>query len=167
MSSLSSLIERFRVEHRHHFKLDDIDPGDSGRLTSESKPAAQQLFTEGVERLSVLQDKLSADRHWGLLLIFQAMDAAGKDSVIKHVMAGIDPRFCDIVSFKPPSPEELSHDYMWRALQHVPARGRLAIFNRSYYEEVLVVRANAGMLARQHLPTKLLTKRIWDERFED
>jgi PPK2 family polyphosphate:nucleotide phosphotransferase len=164
---LSKFIEPYRVEHDDRFRLKDIDPDDSGDLTSEFKDESKALLNTGVQRLTDLQEKLYAQDRWALLLIFQAMDGAGKDSVIKHVMSGVNPQGVEVVSFKAPSAEELDHDYMWRALRVMPSRGRIGIFNRSYYEEVLVVRANPNILAGQKLPPRLVTKDIWKNRFED
>ncbi|MGA9307399.1 MAG: polyphosphate kinase 2 family protein, partial [Candidatus Sulfotelmatobacter sp.] len=133
----------------------------------ETKDEAEKLLADGVERLSELQDILAAQDRWGLLVIFQALDAAGKDGTIKHVMSGVDPQGVDVTSFKVPTEEERNHGYLWRTAQHAPARGRIGIFNRSYYEEVLVVRVHPKVLAGEKLPAKLVTKNIWEERFED
>ncbi len=167
MSKLSKFIAPYRVERGKGFRLKSIDPSSSGRLTSEKKKDARDLLQQGVEQLCELQDRLYAQDRWAMLLVFQAMDAAGKDSAIKHVMSGINPQGCQVVSFKGPSSEELDHDFMWRSLRALPERGRIGIFNRSYYEEVLVVRTSPGILAAQKLPPELVTKRIWDQRFED
>ena len=125
------------------------------------------MLAQGVEWLAEEQDKLYAQDRWSVLLVFQAMDAAGKDGTIKHVMSGVNPQGCQVYSFKAPSPEELDHDFLWRTTRCLPERGRIGIFNRSYYEEVLVVRVHEAILARQKLPPELVTKRIWDERLED
>jgi len=142
-----------------------MDPGDTWKL--ESKEPAEQWLREGVGRLEELQDRLYAQNQWSLLLIFQAMDAAGKDGTIKHVMSGVNPQGCQVFSFKAPSAEDLSHDFLWRTSKCVPERGRIGIFNRSYYEEVLVVRVHPEFLSRQKLPPALITKDVWKERFED
>ena len=147
------------------FRLKDFDPGDTGGLKSPER--AEGLFQRGVELLSHLQEKLYAQDRWALLVILQAVDAAGKDSVIKHVMSGVNPQGCEVTSFKAPSAQELNHDYLWRAQLRVPQRGRIGIFNRSYYEEVLVVRVHPELLHEEKLPEKLATKDIWEERFRD
>src|SRR6266446_6798820 len=159
------LVKPFRVDHGKHFYLKDHDPAQTAGV--DSKDEAKRLLQEGVAKLSVLQDKLYAQNRWGLLLIFQAMDAAGKDGVIKHVMSGVNPQGCQVYSFKTPSTEELGHDYMWRTMKCLPERGRIGIFNRSYYEEVLVVRVHPELLANERIPPALVTKNIWQERFED
>ena len=157
----------FRVTDGKEFKLKHIDPEDTLDLKSEDKPRAQEALKNGVELLAELQDKLYAQDRWSVLLIFQAMDAAGKDGAIKHVMSGINPQGCQVYSFKAPTSEDLDHDYMWRCLKRLPERGRIGIFNRSYYEETLVVRIHEEILKKQRLPEKLVTKHIWDERFQD
>jgi PPK2 family polyphosphate:nucleotide phosphotransferase len=139
----------------------------SSDLAKEGKPVAQKVLQLGVEALAAMQDKLYAQDKWSLLVIFQAMDAAGKDGAIKHVMSGINPQGCEVTSFKAPSPEELDHDYLWRCMKHLPERGRIGIFNRSYYEEVLIVRVHESFLMGQKLPEKLITKNIWKERLTD
>jgi len=149
------------------FKLKDHDPGDTAHLGSEDKPRARDLLALGRNALAELQDMLYAQDRWSLLLVFQAMDAAGKDGVIKHVMSGVNPQGCQVVSFKAPSSEELDHDYLWRCAKNLPERGRIGIFNRSYYEEVLVVKVHPEFLRGQKLPPSLVTKRIWDERYQD
>jgi PPK2 family polyphosphate:nucleotide phosphotransferase len=149
------------------FRLKEVDPDDTGELTSEDKPEAKEALAAGVEVLAQLQERLYAQDRWAILLIFQAMDAAGKDGAIKHVMSGVNPQGCQVHSFKAPSPEDLDHDYLWRCLKVLPERGRIGIFNRSYYEEVLVVRVHKELLERQKLPPSLITKSIWDERYED
>ena len=154
----------FRVTDGRRFRLKDIDPGDTGELDDEDKPRAKEARAEGIEALAMLQDMLYAQDRWAVLLIFQAMDAAGKDSAIKHVMSGVNPQGCQVASFKAPSAEDLDHDYLWRCQKHLPERGRIGIFNRSYYEDTLVVRVHPELLERQKLPTRLLSKRIWDER---
>ncbi len=160
------LSDCYRVDDGGKFRLADFDSGDINGLT-HSKEEARALLQEGVKRLTVLQDMLYAQDRWSLLLIFQAMDAAGKDSAIKHVMSGVNPQGCQVWSFKAPSPEEIDHDFMWRTTRALPERGRIGIFNRSYYEEVLVVRVHPDILARQRLPHELVGKKIWRERFED
>jgi PPK2 family polyphosphate:nucleotide phosphotransferase len=162
---VEELIKPFRITDGSRFRLADIDPDDT--RGSKLKDQSDELLAQGVLQLSKLQDMLYAQDRWSVLLIFQAMDAAGKDGVIKHVMSGVNPQGCQVVSFKVPSDEELDHDYMWRALRQLPERGRIGIFNRSYYEEALVVRVHPGILAKQKLPRKLVTDDIWKERFED
>ncbi|MGH9969690.1 MAG: polyphosphate kinase 2 family protein [Pyrinomonadaceae bacterium] len=157
----------FRVSDGKNFRLKAIDPNDTLGIKSAVKPQAQEALAEGVELLAKLQEKLYAQDRWAVLLIFQAMDAAGKDSAIKHVMSGINPQGCEVYAFKVPSAEELDHDYLWRCAKRLPERGRIGIFNRSYYEETLVVRVHQEFLARQKLPPQLITKDIWDERFRD
>jgi PPK2 family polyphosphate:nucleotide phosphotransferase len=164
---IDKLLKRYRVEHGKHFRLKDHDPADTHGLGSELKPHAKELLENGVKEMARLQDILAAQDRWGLLLIFQAMDAAGKDGTIKHVMSGVNPQGVQVSSFKAPSSEELEHGYLWRCMQRAPARGRIGIFNRSYYEEVLVVRVHPQVLANEKLPQPLVTKHIWQERFED
>ena len=159
--------EPFKVSAGNHFRLKNIDPGDTLDLNSEDKPRAKEALANGVAALTELQDKLYAQDRWALLLIFQAMDAAGKDGAIKHVMSGINPQGCQVYSFKSPSSEDLDHDYLWRCMKCLPERGRIGIFNRSYYEETLVVRVHPEFLKSQRLPPELLTKDIWDTRFKD
>lgn len=149
------------------FRLDDVDPDDTGNLTAENKPAAKEALQMGVSALAQLQDMLYAQDRWAVLLIFQAMDAAGKDGAIKHVMSGVNPQGCQVASFKGPSSEDLDHDYLWRCQKHLPERGRIGIFNRSYYEETLVVRVHPEILKKQKVPDKLVDKDIWDNRFKD
>jgi PPK2 family polyphosphate:nucleotide phosphotransferase len=149
------------------FRLKDIDPGDTASLTSEDKPRAKEALQMGVDALADLQDMLYAQDRWAVLLIFQAMDAAGKDGAIKHVMSGVNPQGCQVASFKAPSAEDLDHDYLWRCQKHLPERGRIGIFNRSYYEEALVVRVHPELLGKQKLPPNLVGKNIWEERYED
>ena len=160
---------KFRVEDGGKFKLKDFDPGETLGLKHRDgiKDRAGELLQEGVDILRKMQEMLYARDRWAVLLIFQAMDAAGKDSVIKHVMSGINPQGCQVFSFKAPSTEELDHDFMWRTNRRMPERGRIGIFNRSYYEEVLVVRVHPDLLEKQKLPPSLVTKKIWKERFED
>jgi PPK2 family polyphosphate:nucleotide phosphotransferase len=155
----------FCIRHGSKFRLKDIDPGDTTDI--KSKERAVELLEHGVQMLAEMQEKLYAQDRWAVLLIFQAMDAAGKDGAIKHVMSGVNPQGCEVHSFKAPSSEELDHDYLWRCLRRLPERGRIGIFNRSYYEETLVVRVHPELLAKQKLPPRLMTKDIWRERFED
>ena len=157
----------YRVTDGDKFRLKKVDPADTGDLESEDKPRAKELLAIGVDTLAELQERLYADDHWGLLLMFQAMDAAGKDSTIKHVMSGVNPQGCQVWSFKVPSSEELDHDYLWRYFKKLPERGRIGIFNRSYYEEVLVVKVHKEILAKEKLPSELVTKSIWKHRYED
>ena len=164
---IDKLLKRYRIEDGKHFRLKDYDPGDTHGLGSELKPQAKQLLAEGVKELSRLQSILAAQDGWGLLLILQAMDAAGKDGTIKHVMSGVNPQGVDVWSFKAPTDDELRHDYLWRTTQRLPKRGQMGIFNRSYYEEVLVVRVHPKILQNEKLPKTLITKHIWQERFED
>jgi PPK2 family polyphosphate:nucleotide phosphotransferase len=159
------LAHTFRVEHGKGFRLKDFDPADTGHW--HSKEHAAKAVQEGVERTAELQDKLYAQDTWALLLIFQAMDAAGKDGAIKHVMSGVNPQGCEVHSFKQPSETELQHDFLWRTTRELPERGHIGIFNRSYYEEVLVVRVHSDILKSAKLPSSLVSKKIWDERFED
>ena len=166
MSSVAKLSRPYRVESGKKFRLRDFDPGDTGGLKLDKARAAERL-DEGVELLASLQDKLYAQDRRALLLIFQAMDAAGKDGTIEHVMSGVNPQGCQVFAFKAPSPEELDHDFLWRTTKCLPERGRIGIFNRSYYEEVLVVRVHPQILAGQKLPPELVTKKIWKERLED
>jgi PPK2 family polyphosphate:nucleotide phosphotransferase len=167
LDRIQQLLKPYRVTRGKDFRLKDVDPADTGPLTSESKAEAKEMLTRGVEWLAEEQDKLYAQDHWGVLLVFQAMDAAGKDGTIKHVMSGINPQGCQVTPFKQPSVEELDHDYLWRYMRHVPARGQIGIFNRSYYEEVLVVKVHRALLARQKIPPALVTKDIWRERYQD
>ena len=161
----SKLVKPYRVEHGKHFRLRDYDPAHTAGV--QSKEEAESLLAQGVAKLSLLPDKLYASDHWALLLIFQAMDVAGKDGAIKHVMSGVNPQGCEVYSFKSPSAEDLDHDYLWRCMKDLPNRGHIGIFNRSYYEEVLVVRVHPEFLAKQKMPPKLVGKKIWGQRFED
>jgi PPK2 family polyphosphate:nucleotide phosphotransferase len=165
MSRASRFSQSYRVTDGSRFRLKDVDPADTGGIVSEGK--ARAALEKGIVRLSRLQEKLYAQRRWGLLLIFQAMDAAGKDGTIKHVMSGVNPQGCQVFSFKAPSSEELDHDFMWRTTRCLPERGRIGIFNRSYYEEVLIARVHPEILATQRLPERLVTKNVWRERFTD
>ena len=157
----------FRVTNGDKFRLKAINPGDTLNLKSEDKPSVKEALTTGISVLAGLQDKLYANDRFGVLLIFQAMDAAGKDGAIKHVMSGLNPQGCQVTAFKSPSSEELDHDYLWRCMKVLPNRGHIGIFNRSYYEETLVVRVHPEYLAKQKLPPQLVTKHIWQERFQD
>jgi PPK2 family polyphosphate:nucleotide phosphotransferase len=161
------LAKPFRVTDGSKFRLKSVDPGDTLGLKSEDKPRAKEALAVGIEALAELQDRLYADDTWAVLLIFQAMDAAGKDGAIKHVMSGINPQGCQVYSFKAPSAEDLDHDYLWRCMKCLPNRGHIGIFNRSYYEETLVVRVHPRFLEKQKLPPSVVTKRIWKERFQD
>ena len=162
-----ALAKDFRVTDGSRFRLKDIDPGDTHKFGDEDKPRAKEMLAHGVELLAELQDRLYAQDRWAVLLIFQAMDAAGKDGAIKHVMSGINPQGCQVYSFKSPSSEDLDHDYLWRCLRCLPERGRIGIFNRSYYEETLVVRVHPEFLDKQKVPEERRSKNIWKERFED
>jgi PPK2 family polyphosphate:nucleotide phosphotransferase len=162
---IGRFVRPFRVDDGRRFRLKDHDPGTTAGI--DSKKRAVELLQDGVKRLAELQDMLYAQDRYALLLVFQAMDAAGKDGAIKHVMSGINPQGCQVYSFKAPTSEELDHDFLWRTARSLPERGRIGIFNRSYYEEVLVVRVHPQILAKQKLPLPLVTKRIWNERFED
>jgi len=157
----------FRVTDGDKFRLKDVDPGDTLGFKSEAKPRAKEGLQIGVSALAELQDMLYAQDRWAVLLIFQAMDAAGKDGTIKHVMSGVNPQGCQVFSFKSPSAEDLDHDFLWRCIKWLPNRGNIGIFNRSYYEEVLVVRVHPEFLTQQKIPPALLTKDIWRERFQD
>ncbi len=157
----------FRVSEGKKFRLKEIDPSETLGIKSADKPRAQEALAESVQLLSKLQNKLYAQDRWSVLLIFQAMDAAGKDGAIKHVMSGVNPQGCEVYSFKAPSDEELDHDYLWRCAKRLPERGRIGIFNRSYYEETLVLRVHQEFLVGQKLPSRLVTKDIWEQRFQD
>ena len=157
----------FRITNGKDFRLKDIDPSDTLGYGSEDKPRSKEVLATGIEELAKLQDMLYAHDRWAVLLIFQAMDAAGKDGTIKHVMSGVNPQGCEVFSFKSPSAEDLNHDYMWRCLKCLPQRGRIGIFNRSYYEETLIVRVHPEFLEKQKLPPELVTKDIWEERYQD
>ena len=167
LARIDQFIDPYRVVSGKGFRLKNMDPADTRGLGSENKPQARELLAKGVQWLAEEQDKLYAQNRWSVLLLFQAMDAAGKDGTIKHVMSGVNPQGCQVFSFKQPSSEDLDHDYLWRYMKCVPERGRIGIFNRSYYEEVLVVRVHEQILQNQNLPAKLVGKRIWDERLED
>ena len=158
-------VERYAVPANGRFRLSDVDPDSHG--TIRSKSAAEALLAKSVDRLRRLQEVLYAQDRWGVLLVLQAMDTAGKDGAIEHVMSGVNPQGCRVVSFKRPSAEELDHDYLWRVVRELPGRGEIGIFNRSHYEEVLVVRVHPEALASEKLPAQLVTPRIWAERYDD
>jgi PPK2 family polyphosphate:nucleotide phosphotransferase len=162
---IGGLLDAFRITNGRHFRLDHVKPDDTRGV--KSKKNAQEFLSQGIELLAEQQDRLYAQDQWGVLLVFQAMDAAGKDGVIKHVMSGINPQGCQVFSFKAPSSEDLDHDFLWRTSKCLPERGRIGIFNRSYYEEVLVVRVHKNILEKQKLPKRVVSKRIWDERYDD
>jgi len=162
----SEIIKRFRVDKASGFKLADIDPGDICGLDIDKKDA-EELLEAGVKRLSKLQERLYAEGRCAILAILQGLDTSGKDGVIKHVLSGVNPQGCEVHSFKAPSSLELAHDFLWRCTVALPARGRIGIFNRSYYEETVVVRVHPGLLEKQNLPPKLVTDQIWTERYED
>jgi PPK2 family polyphosphate:nucleotide phosphotransferase len=157
----------YRIRDGRGFRLKDIDPGDTGALGAEDKAEAVEALEVGRNALAELQDKLYAQDRWAVLLVFQAMDAAGKDGTIKHVMSGVNPQGCQVYSFKAPSAEELDHDYLWRCMRNVPERGRIGIFNRSHYEEVLAVKVHPEFLAAQKLPAQLVGKNLWKHRYQD
>ena len=165
MSVASDFSKPYRVDNGKKFRLKDFEPDDTSGV--KSRKQAEKVLPLGIERMVDLQDKLYAQDRWAILLIFQAMDAAGKDGVIKHVMSGVNPQGCQVYSFKQPSAEDLDHDFLWRTNKCIPERGRIGIFNRSYYEEVLVVRVHKEMLEREKMPPSLVTKNIWNERFAD
>jgi PPK2 family polyphosphate:nucleotide phosphotransferase len=167
LKQIRRFVDPYRITKGHKFRLKDVDPDDTRGLKSESKGRAREVLAKGVEWLADEQERLYAQDRWGVLLVFQAMDAAGKDGTIKHVMSGINPQGVQVHSFKSPSSEELDHDFLWRCLKALPERGRIGIFNRSYYEDVLVVRVHQELLKKQKLPERLVTKRIWEERYED
>ena len=167
MKQLARLARPYRIADGRSFRLEDVDPADTGPLSREDKPRAQEALADGIAAMADLQDRLYASDRWSLLLIFQAMDAAGKDGAIKHVMSGLNPQGCQVASFKQPSAEELDHDFLWRCQRHLPERGRIGIFNRSYYEEVLVVRVHPEWLEQQRLPPERVGRHIWKERFKD
>jgi PPK2 family polyphosphate:nucleotide phosphotransferase len=164
MGKIADFANRYRVNKGKGFRLKDWDPADTNGF--DDKKQAETLLAEGVERLAKLQDTFYADNHWSLLLIFQAMDAAGKDGTIKHVMSGVNPQGCQVFSFKSPSAEDLEHDFLWRTTKCLPERGRIGIFNRSYYEEVLVVKVHPEYLVKQSMPESLVHKDVWNHRYE-
>ena len=167
IKNATKLAEPFRIAEGDKFQLKSVDPGDTLDFTSEDKSRAREALANGVQALTDLQDKLYAQDQWALLVIFQAMDAAGKDGAIKHVMSGVNPQGCQVYSFKAPSSEDLDHDYMWRCVKCLPERGRIGIFNRSYYEETIAVRVHPEFLEKQHLPSDLTGDKIWENRFKD
>lgn len=167
LDAIRKYVDPFRVTKGKDFRLKDFDPGDTLGLKMEKQEAAE-LLERGSEWLAMEQDVLYAQDSWAMLLVFQAMDAAGKDGTIKHVMSGVNPQGCKVVSFKAPSAEELNHDFLWRCEKELPGQGQIGIFNRSYYEEVLVVRVHPNILTQQHLPPDTATgEKLWHERFED
>jgi PPK2 family polyphosphate:nucleotide phosphotransferase len=161
----AKLIKRFRIEKTHGFHLKDVDPADTCGLDM-GKAAAEDLLAGGLRHLTAMQEKLFAQNRWSLLVILEGMDAAGKDGVVKHVMSGLNPQGCEVHAFRAPTPEELGHDFLWRAARRLPARGRIGIFNRSYYDDVLVVRVRRELLRSQNLPPELVSKEIWSQRFK-
>ncbi len=167
VSQCRNITSPFRVAKGKGFRLKDFDPGDTLQFSEKDKKRAKEALALGIQALAELQDKLYAQDKWAILLIFQAMDAAGKDGAIKHVMSGVNPQGCQVFSFKSPSAEELDHGYLWRCMKVSPNRGHIGIFNRSYYEETLVVRVHPEFLASQKIPPSLVTKNIWTERFDD
>jgi PPK2 family polyphosphate:nucleotide phosphotransferase len=167
MERARTIAQPFRIANGNKFRLKDVDPGDTLEFTSEDKARAKEVLQIGTTGIAELQDMLYAQDKWAVLLIFQAMDAAGKDGTIKHVMSGVNPQGCQVFSFKSPSSEDLDHDFLWRSMRCLPNRGNIGIFNRSYYEEVLVVRVHPDFLAKQKIPPSFVTEEIWQERFED
>jgi PPK2 family polyphosphate:nucleotide phosphotransferase len=167
VKSARKLSRSHRVNDGRKFRLKDMSPGDTGGLGSEDKPRAQEGLAIGRNALAELQDMLYAQDRWAVLVVFQAMDAAGKDGAIKHVMSGVNPQGCQVFSFKAPTSDELDHDYMWRCAKNLPERGRIGIFNRSYYEEVLAVKVHPEFLVHQKLPPQLVGKDVWDNRYQD
>jgi PPK2 family polyphosphate:nucleotide phosphotransferase len=162
---LDKLVKRFRIDRPETFKLSDFDPADTGGL-KVTKDEAKDVLADRAKHLANLQERLYAENKWAVLIVLQGMDAAGKDSIVEHVLYGVNPMGCDVHAFKAPTSAELEHDFLWRAAQHLPERGRIGIFNRSHYEECLVVRVHPDILAKQKLPPRLVTKNIWKERFE-
>ena len=167
LKRLERLLDPYYVTKGRKFRLADVAPDDTGGLKSEFKDDAKDLLAQGVQALSDAQERLYAQDRWGVLLIFQAMDAAGKDGTIKHVMSGVNPQGVQVNSFKKPSEEELDHDFLWRCARVLPERGRIGIFNRSYYEEVLVVKVHEALLERQRLPEQVRGKDFWHRRYQD
>jgi PPK2 family polyphosphate:nucleotide phosphotransferase len=165
MSWASKFAKPYRIEHGKNFRLKDFDPAATTHV--HSKEQGQQLLAQGIAEMTEFQDKLYAQDSWGVLLIFQAMDAAGKDGAIKHVMSGVNPQGCQVYSFKVPSSEDLNHDYLWRSSKCLPERGHIGIFNRSYYEEVLVVRVHPQLVKNERLPEPLVGKNLWQDRFDE
>ena len=166
LDRIEKYVDPFRITKGKGFRMNDFDPGDTCGLRLD-KAEATDLLQRTTGWLAEEQDMLYAQDRWSLLLVFQAMDAAGKDGTIKHVMSGVNPQGCQVFSFKQPSREDLDHDFLWRYVKCLPERGRIGIFNRSYYEEVLVVRVHGHILKRQKLPPPLVSRRIWDERLSD
>jgi PPK2 family polyphosphate:nucleotide phosphotransferase len=166
LDRIRKYVHPFRITKGKGFRLKDFDPGETCGLKLDKGEAAE-LLQRGITWLAEEQDMLYAQNRWSLLLVFQALDAAGKDGTIKHVMSGVNPQGCQVFSFKQPSSEELDHDFMWRCVRNLPERGRIGIFNRSYYEEVLVARVHPEILERQKLPPVVVGKEIWDERLAD
>lgn len=160
------LIERYRVTDGDKFKLKDFDPGDTGDVDFD-KQDGKEILEVGVKKLARLQERLYAEGKWAILMVLQGIDTAGKDGVIKHVLSGVNPQGCSVHSFKQPSHLELAHDFLWRCTVALPIRGRIGIFNRSYYEETIVVRVHPDLLEKQNIPPKLVTKDIWKERYQD
>ncbi len=167
IGKFKQIATRYCVGDGKNFRLKNYPTNDSLELKKKEKKVTKQILKLGIKTLAAMQDKMYAHDKWSLLVIFQAMDAAGKDGAIKHVMSGLNPQGCEVTSFKAPSTEELDHDFLWRCMRKLPQRGRIGIFNRSYYEEVLVVRVHEQILHLQKMPNKLITKNIWNERFED
>src|SRR5215212_2877882 len=167
VKSAHRLSKPYRVTNGKKFRLKNFDPDDTGDLKTQDKPQAKEALETGVDAVAQLQDVLYAEDRWSVLLVFQAMDAAGKDGTIKHVLSGVNPQGCQVFSFKAPSPDEIDHAYLWRCVKSLPERGRIGIFNRSYYEETLVVRVHPELLQTQKLPAELMTKEIWKERLQD
>ncbi len=165
MSWASKLSKPYRIDDGKKFRLKDFDPRTTGQV--HSKRHAEELLTQSIAEMADLQDKLYAQDRWAVLLIFQAMDAAGKDGAIKHVMSGVNPQGCQVYSFKAPTSEDLNHDFLWRTSKVLPERGHIGIFNRSYYEEVLVVRVHPKILGNERIPEELIGKDIWEKRFQD
>src|SRR5262245_32417013 len=167
MRTIKQLVEPFRVTDGAKFRLKQVDPDDTLGMSKQAKGEAQKLLEQGIDRMRDLQERLYAQDRWAVLLVLQAMDAAGKDSTVKHVMSGVNPQGVEVTSFKQPTHEELDHDFLWRCMRRLPERGRIGIFNRSYYEEVLVVRVHPEILAAQKVPPALVDKHIWRDRFQD
>jgi PPK2 family polyphosphate:nucleotide phosphotransferase len=163
--NFAKLTKRFRIDKADGFRLSDFDPADTCGLDL-GKSAAKDMIAGGLRHLTAMQEKLYAQNRWALLVILQGLDAAGKDGVIKHVMSGLNPEGCEVHAFRTPTPEELGHDFLWRAGKRLPERGRIGIFNRSYYEDVLAVRVRRELLRQQHLPPELVAKKIWSQRFK-
>jgi PPK2 family polyphosphate:nucleotide phosphotransferase len=167
IQTLQALSRPFRVTKGEKFRLRDIDPGYTGKFTAEDKPRVHETLQMSIDLLAEMQGRLYAQDRWSLLVIFQAMDAAGKDSAIKHVMTGVNPQGCDVTSFKVPSKEELDHDFLWRCQKHLPERGKIGIFNRSYYEEVLVLRVHPELIDAEQVPGVQAGDKLWKQRYRD